>query len=871
VHLLRTGLTDLRSMETPFGKAVDPDDLDWFSGYDESKSLVSSMWSLMDHLRDYPIEEVGPHILFLLTLERHGYFEKVKGSKSITSLLQSKDVDSLPHCTVLRELSANGNLLLRHDTPEENRKVIAKVKEANTRAFSRQFPRLFDDLLHSMFSTNSKAGGSYLLTEHLRGLLSSVAKIPSGGKVFNPFAGLASFGLYLPEGTSYFGQEINEQAYDFARLRAVAHNVDLGGEFVIERQDTFTNWPSNSKFDVIISNPPFGIRLTKYGKEISSLRGAQNFLIKNGVELLKPKGKLVALVSEGFLFRGGTEQKTRQYLVENDLIETIIAIPQGMLNGTSIATAILVVNKDKKSRNRIKFSSPTAINIDNVGERMMFLGDIITELDQLDDPEFSPDSVFDRNMGLVTNDEIVKHNFNLVPKRYLLSEVTGTSLSKLLIPLSGTTIKGKYSGYLTTIKNLIAEESQEYRVSFPVLSEDDMATGQYILPRGTRKLDDSALLIAVAGRSLKPSYFSRIRKDGERFPLYLSPQIRAFKFDRSRLKRNYLIHQLRSELVKKQLKAYQTETGLPRLSVEDFLRIRIQLPSLEEQELTMRAFNTVNKKMEALVQERNALAHGATLERNTRFATLKHALGRPQQSILSAAKTIKGYLDHIGERGENLNNEYAEFFEQERNVSDTLQGIINDVDFISRLMDRGENGLQVDRYQLNDHSLTSVFKALKNLNTDGFKFKLKVRAEQTKEWDKLGVRINIQLLRVLLDNLLTNADKHGFEEKAPGNLVQITLSIIDYSLVVEIQNNGKPFPANFGKEQYVQEFKTISTDIGQGIGGHQVDQIANYFGDPEWDLITDANEIFPVTFIFRFPVSDTVATIDNDGKIHRHE
>lgn len=860
-------------METPFGKAVDPEDFDWFLGYEESKKLISSIWSLMDRLRDHPIEEVGPHILFLLTLENYGYFEKANGSTSIASLLQSKDVEGLPHYTVLREIVANGNLVSEFDALEENRKVIAKIKAANEQAFSRQFSKLFDDLLHSMFSTNSKVGGSFLLTEYLRGLLSDAAKIPSGGTVFNPFAGLASFGLYLPKGASYFGQEIYEKAYDFARLRAVAHDVDLGGDFVIERQDTFTNWPSNSKFDVVISNPPIGVRLTRYGKNISSFRGAQNFLIRNGVELLKPQGKLVTLVSEGFLFREGTERKTRQYLVENDLVETIIAIPQGMLNGTSIATAIIVINKNKKSKGKIKFSAPAADNIGGAGAgagALIFLGDVIADIDLLDDPDHTEEA-WTSNV-LVNNAAVVNQGFNLTPKRYLLEEYTGTPLADLLTPLPGTSVKGKYSGILTTVKHLVAEDQADYAISFPVLTKDDVSTGQYLLPRNTRKLDRSALLVAMVGRKLKPSYFSHYKQNkAQEFPVYLAPQIKAFSFNRDLLARDYLIHQLRSDLVKKQLEAYQTGATIPRITVKDFLRIKIQLPSLQEQWLTMRALKEVNEKMEALRKERNALAHGAKVAGDKRFATLKHALGRPQQSILSAAKTIKGYLEYIGERGDKLNSDYAEFFEQERNVSDTLQGIINDVDFISRMMDRGENGLQVDRYALKHISLAEVLKSVKELNSTGFKFKLKVRAEATKDWEKLSVEFNSQLLRVLLDNLLTNADKHGFEEKTPGNLVQITLSVIDYNLVVEIQNNGKPFPPKFGKEQYIQEFKTNDEDQGQGIGGYQVDQIAKRFKNPDWKLRTDANEIFPVTFIFRFPISETVATIDNDEKIHPHE
>jgi type I restriction enzyme M protein len=855
-------------METPFGKAVPLDDIDFLSGYDDSVDIAKELYAFFDQTRGhYDVEEAGQLFLFLLTLAHYGYLEEIDEQESLKSLLGSSKVNDLPYAEMFREIRADSSAIGNKDSTVV-KQFSDQFKKLATTLSTKNFSRLFEAVLTKIFNAWTKSGGHNLLTNQIKWLMIDAAKIGPGTEVFNPFAGLGSFGLNLPPSASYLGQEISTYAYDLARLRAAAHGLDLPGKFEMEWGDTFLRWPTDKKFDLIISNPPFGIKLNRYSADVSSLRSAQNFLISEGVKLLKPKGKLVTLVSEDFLYRGGTEAATRRFLIENDLIETVFSIPQGMLIGTSVASAILVINKDKKSKGKIKFADPPVLDLGN-DRGLVFVGNPIDDLNQFDDPNYAPE--YSLNDALVDNDSIVNHNFNLAPKRYTLPDATGTPLSELLTPLKGSLLKGNYSGYLTTVKDLASEDEQDYSASFPTLSEDDMATGQYLLPRGTRKLDNSALLVAVAGRKLKASYFSRTPKDGKRFPLYLSPQVKAFQFDRNRLERGYLIYQLRSELVKKQLNAFQTGPGIPRLSVEDFLRVRIQLPSLEEQELTMRALKEVNKKMEVLVKERNALAHGAKLERNTRFATLKHALGRPQQSILSAAKTIKGYLQYIGEGGDKLNNEYAEFFEQQRTVSDTLQGIIDDVDFISRLMDRGENGLQVDNYDLSSHSLTEVLKAVKALNGTGFKFKLKVRAEQTKDWDQLGVRINMQLLRVLLDNLLTNADKHGFAEVAPGNLVQITLSIIDYNLVVEVQNNGQPFPLKFGKQQFIQEFKTSSTDVGQGIGGHQVDQVAKRFDNPDWKLVTEANEIFPVTFIFKFPISETVATIDDDSKIHPHE
>jgi len=857
-------------MDTPFGNFADIDNEDWFSGYEASKSLMSGIWFEMDHLRDYPIDQVGPHILFLLTLERYGYFQKVDGWKSIKALLESDEVKQLPHYSILHELYTNGKLLLRKETPEQFQRVVARIREERTAFSADQFPLFFDNLLYSMFSANSKAGGNHLLTGYLRGLMSSAAGIAEAERIFNPFAGLASFGMYLPKETSFFGQEINDQTFDFARLRAVAHDITLNDDFFLRKEDTFTNWPVDKKFDVVIANPPFGISLNRYSKEISSCRSAQNFLIRNGILLLKPKGKLVVLVSEAFLFRGGVEQKTRRDLIETDFIETVISLPQGMLNGTSVASAILVINRDKRSKGAVKFAAPNSVDMGK-GVDQMFIGDIIEEISELDYASTGVGPVR-TDMRLVLNSEIVDQDYSFQPDRYLLSDYTGVKLSELLTPLPGKLIRGKYSGRLTTIKHLVAEDQHDYTIEFPPLTENEMVSGEYILPKSTRKIESSALMVAVAGRLLKPSFFYKHRQsESEKFPVYLSPQVKAFNYDRERLELDFLIHQLRSPAVKTQLRAYQTGTTIPRISVKDFLRIRIQLPSKQEQILTMRALEQLNEKMEALREERDAIAKGAKLAGDKRFATLKHALGRPQQSILSAAETIKDYLEIMGEDGQKLNVEYANFFEQERTISDTLQGIVNDIDFISNMMDRGENGLRVESYPLEYPSVSAVLKSVKELSTSGLKFKLKINAAPDKDWGKLSVEMNLELFRVLLENLLTNADKHGFEEKSPGNLVQITLSIINYHLFIEVQNNGKPFPSNFGKEQYVQEFKTISTDVGQGIGGHQVDQIANYFGDPEWALITDANKIFPVTFIFRFPISETVATIDNDGKIHPHE
>jgi type I restriction enzyme M protein len=103
--------------------------------------------------------------------------------------------------------------------------------------------------------------------------------------------------------------------------------------------DSVKNWlPTDlNKMDLIISQPPLGYKLMdpiigKFGQ----IRNAEQFLIEKGLQSLKAKGKLVLCLSNGFLFREGIEKSLRKYLVEEDLLETIVSFQKGLLLNTTI-------------------------------------------------------------------------------------------------------------------------------------------------------------------------------------------------------------------------------------------------------------------------------------------------------------------------------------------------------------------------------------------------------------------------------------------------------------------------------------------------------------------------------------------------------
>ena len=66
---------------------------------------------------------------------------------------------------------------------------------------------------------------------------------------------------------------------------------------------------------------------------------------------LNAKGKMAIIMPHGVLFRGSSEKTIRQGLINDDLIESIIGIPENLFYGTSIP-AIFVINKEKEKKKK---------------------------------------------------------------------------------------------------------------------------------------------------------------------------------------------------------------------------------------------------------------------------------------------------------------------------------------------------------------------------------------------------------------------------------------------------------------------------------------------------------------------------------------
>ena len=119
--------------------------------------------------------------------------------------------------------------------------------------------------------------------------------------------------------------------------------------------------------------------------------------------------------------------------------------------------------------------------------------------------------------------------------------------------------------------------------------------------------------------------------------------------------------------------------------------------------------------------------------------------------------------------------------------------------------------------------------------------------------EKLGVKINLSLLKVLLDNIFSNAHKYGFEgnEYSSEHHVVLEAALTEEGFFINILNNGKPFPKNMNKEKFIAKYSTSDRSNGTGIGGYDINRIAEYF-QSDWYLRINEDPFFRVQFSFWF-------------------
>ncbi|MDO4697938.1 MAG: type I restriction-modification system subunit M [Pasteurellaceae bacterium] len=266
---------------------------------------------------------------------------------------------------------------LGNTVADKNRRLAAVLKgvaDLDFGDFSDNEIDLFGDAyeyLISNYAANAgKSGGEFFTPQNVSKLIAKLALHGQSAvnKIYDPACGSGSLLLQakkqfdehiIEEG--FFGQEINHTTYNLARMNMFLHNINYD-KFHIELGDTLIDpkLKDDKPFDAIVSNPPYSIKWI--GSDDPTLINDDRFapagvlapkskadfaFILHALNYLSAKGRAAIVTFPGIFYRGGAEQKIRQYLVDNNYVETVIALAPNLFFGTSIAVNILVLAKHK--------------------------------------------------------------------------------------------------------------------------------------------------------------------------------------------------------------------------------------------------------------------------------------------------------------------------------------------------------------------------------------------------------------------------------------------------------------------------------------------------------------------------------------------
>lgn len=297
----------------------------------------------------------------------------------------------------------------------------------------------YEYLIKNFASTSGKKAGEFYTPPEVSELIAELVDPQEGDEICDPACGSGS--LLMKCGNqvkahfngskkyALFGQEAIGSTWALAKMNMFLHGED---NHRIEWGDTIRN-PKLTKeddtqlmhFDVVVANPPFS--LEKWGMEVAENDKFSRFrrglppktkgdyaFVTHMIETMKPKtGRMGVVVPHGVLFRSSSEGKIRTKLIEENLLDAVIGLPEKLFYGTGIPAAILIFKKNR-SDDKVLFIDASRDYKD--GKNQNFLTE--ENLKRVVDTYKARTNV-DKYAYLASVEEIAENDYNLNIPRYV--------------------------------------------------------------------------------------------------------------------------------------------------------------------------------------------------------------------------------------------------------------------------------------------------------------------------------------------------------------------------------------------------------------------------------------------------------------------
>jgi len=316
--------------------------------------------------------------------------------------------------------------------------------------------KVYEYFLKKFALAEGKGKGEFYTPKSIVNLITELIE-PYNGAIYDPACG--SGGMFVQSikfveshhGNTnqvyIHGQEYTNTTYKLAKMNLAIRGIS--GNLGDKAADTFhDDQHKDLKADYIMANPPFNQKdwraeneLTDdarwRGYEVPPKSNANYAWILNMVSKLSENGIAGFILANGALSGGGVEYQIRRKLIENNLIEAILVLPQNMFYTTNISVTLWILNKNKKvhfkniddtkrkyrnRENEILFMDLRQHGIPFENKFIEFSEDNISEItstyhtwqEDLSKYKNIPEFCYSADI-----DEVIKKDFSLVPSKYI--------------------------------------------------------------------------------------------------------------------------------------------------------------------------------------------------------------------------------------------------------------------------------------------------------------------------------------------------------------------------------------------------------------------------------------------------------------------
>lgn len=683
------------------------------------------------------------------------------------------------------------------------------------------YTEYYSQIIDHFFATVSTIVGNtndiyYIQPLEVTALVTYFLRKKGVTKVYNPFAGLCSYPIALGNGYSFYAQELNTTTWAFAKVRLDAYGLDPS---VISLGNSVREWDDHGA-DSIVASVPFGMTFrVEERKELGfHWQNYDDYFFYKAIGIGQdsihfPKKCIATIVPKAFCYRNSSKT-IREYLCTSRCIDTIIELPEGIFPGTSVATSIIILSEEDQRESLrffdatsffIAYKSKNGIGMDNVDR-------IIAELDK-DKSDYIKHVKFA---------DVAEQNFILCGDNYLPDDYN-CSPGKEVVRLGDIawTIPNLPALALHDTDSFILDESGFSNNVLDIIHPNERCLSTTRTTDGYYQTGPCLIFAQKEGEVKVFNY-----RDNK-------PIIMKMRYLPLHIKEGISPEYLAMTLLKDPIfcRQFKQRSGMSLIqSVFLNRNIIIDVPSQQEQQLHLA------EQKEKDLMDKTRAAEDARYHISKAGSDIAHMLGatfKKQNEIISQFRFIEPGSD-----------KYQSY----------VTSLIDTAQYVNRVITSVGKDLAKAKITLRKTDISSeiedYIRAWGNFNGTA-DFTLIIQDMTNHD---VTVKMDTLLFRILMDTLIDNAWRHGFDQgnyqAQDGNMIAVRLSpvLVDEKqyLRLSLMNNGHPLDNQYSVRDYIERGNFKGDSGRTGLGGNHVYTITKRHNglfalnsEQDWSFVAD--------------------------------